>query len=117
MTVAPIQYSITVIANGNLLDTLDAAANVCEEVLAERVRQEGKFGDQSGRNPVEWGLILGEEYGEVIQEVNNMYFLNADEENAGEKAMEYLRNYRTELIQVAAVAIAAVAALDKQQNG
>lgn len=60
-------------------------------VLAERIRQENKWGDQSDNCPLLWNAILGEEVGEVANAI-----LEQDQEN-----------YPVELIQVAAVAVSA----------
>lgn len=71
---------------------------VLAEVDNERNMQDLKWGEQN-HEPLMWLAILGEEVGEV-----NRAVLEGD-----------LANYREELIQVAAVAIAAVEALDRQK--
>lgn len=72
---------------------------VLEEVEQERRSQDRKWGQQN-HDPERWFTILGEEVGEVAEAV-----LEAD---AGRG------KYREELIQTAAVAVAAVEAFDRQ---
>ena len=67
------------------------------EIEAERARQDEKFGDQSGNSVLEWNAILGEEYGEVAKEACEGHFTHPHGETP---------NLRTELVQVAAVAVA-----------
>ena|ERR1035437_2602058 len=69
---------------------------ILEEVLAERMKQDEKWGEQN-HPPFKWVTILGEEFGEVSK---------AALENDP-------HNYREELIQVAAVAIAAIENFDR----
>lgn len=74
---------------------------ILQEVLKERERQTAAWGLQD--IPVaEWMLILGEELGEVVKEANEIHFRQAA-----------TRSYREELIQVAAVAVSAIEALDR----
>ena len=72
------------------------------ELGAELQRQIDKFGYKTNEtcDPLKWLAILGEEYGEVSKEVVEMTFCGRDTEN-----------YQKELIQVAAVAIAALKCL------
>lgn len=70
---------------------------ILDEVLDERLRQDNKWGQQN-HNTFKWMTILGEEFGEACR--------GAFEDD--------LANYREELIQVAAVAVAAVENLDRQ---
>lgn len=72
------------------------AREVLEEVYCERVRQQEKWGEQNHNAPL-WYAILGEEVGEVARSI-----LERDPEN-----------YREELVQVAAVAVAMVEAYDR----
>ena len=64
-------------------------ARVIEDIIAERERQLTKWGDQSHDNAW-WAVIEGEEFGEVCRAI-----FDGDTENL-----------YTELIQVAAVAVA-----------
>lgn len=79
-------------------------ANALREVVAERERQNQKWGEQ-WHLPIEWFSILGEEYGEVAQEVNRNFW--------GKKS---LIDYRKEMVQVAAVALAALENMERDQN-
>ena len=44
-------------------------ANVLEQVLAERERQDSKWGEQTYNSDPHWTVILTEELGEVAREV------------------------------------------------
>ena len=82
---------------------------VYSEIALERIRQESKWGEQN-HHPMIWLSILGEEYGEACEAANEAYF-------PGKLNGEW-GNYREELIQVAAVAIAMVESLDRElKNG
>ena len=70
---------------------------VLSEVKSEREKQDLKWGVQD-HDPLKWNAILGEEFGEVSKSI-----LEDDS-----------YNYRQELIQVAAVAIAAVECHDRR---
>lgn len=65
---------------------------IIQEVLKERIRQNKKYGTRNKYSPHRWLVILTEEVGEVSHAV-----LEND-----------LANYYEELIQVAAVAFAAL---------
>lgn len=72
----------------------------------ERNRQIDKWGDQSGNGPFEWVSILGEEYGELCQAVNETCFMNPTHpERGGREQM------LKEAVQVAAVAAAIIETL------
>lgn len=73
--------------------------NVLKEVKHERHNQEIKWGEQN-HQPLKWLAILGEEVGET-----NKAILEDD-----------LENYREELIQVAAVAVAMVESFDRDNK-
>lgn len=81
-----------------------------EDVLEERHRQDRKWGKQD--HPPEWWLvILGEEYGEACQAaLADMFTRNrcTGEKRSGE--------YRKELVQVAAVALAAIERFDIEEG-
>ena len=74
--------------------------NALEAVAKERQRQDSKWGEQS-HSPELWLAILVEEVGEVAKEVAESQAKPLD-----------VGAYRTELIQVAAVAISAIESLD-----
>lgn len=78
-------------------------------VRTERHRQDGLWGDQSGNHPFEWMSILGEEYGELCESVNETFFKNAAHPDRGgfEKIVK-------EATQVAAVAVAIIEAVQRK---
>lgn len=76
-------------------------------VNAERQRQDALWGDQSENHPFEWMSILGEEYGELCEAVNETYFQSATHPEKG----GYEKIIR-EATQVAAVAVAIVEAMN-----
>lgn len=71
-----------------------------EMITAERARQNEMWGDQSGNHPFEWMSILGEEYGELCQAVNESCF-----ENGRHPELGGVDNVIKEAVQVAAVAV------------
>lgn len=75
---------------------LDAAIN---DIIIERYAQDAKWGEQN-HYPAYWLAILGEEVGEA-----NKAFLENDVEG-----------YRSELVQVAAVATAMVESIDRNPD-
>ena len=79
-----------------------------QAVIAERRRQDEKWGEQSHYFPY-WMGILGEEFGELCQAVNETVFDNGPTER---KKGGY-ENMRREAVQVAAVAVAFVEYLDR----
>ena len=70
-------------------------------VNEERNRQDAKWGDQSGNHPFEWMSILGEEFGELCEAVNETCFARGIHPERGGK-----ERILKESVQVAAVAIA-----------
>lgn len=87
------------------------AANVLNEVLQERIKQEQKWGQQNHIAP-NWLMILGEEVGEANKAALETYFYNNGPREAGSEDRDY-SEYRKELIQVAAVACSMVESLDR----
>ncbi len=79
----------------------DSVTPVIQEVVCERWSQHRKWGRQD-HGPLEWVGILGEEFGEVSKAAIEHHFNGKP-----------IAEYRAELIQVAAVAVAAVEALDR----
>lgn len=75
---------------------------VLGEVAEERTRQDGKWGEQNHIDFV-WAAILGEEVGEVSEAVLEQTFSGAPP-----------KHVRDELVQVAAVAVAWVEAIDRR---
>lgn len=67
-------------------------AAVFQEIAAERIRQDNKFGPDNEHPPERWLVKLVEEVGEVSMALND----------------ELLDQYYVELIHVAATAVAAI---------
>ena len=86
---------------------LEQVEQVLLEVKSERIKQELKWGQQNHK-PIEWIPILGEEVGEVNKALLETYF--------GYDGAKGYEEYRKELIQVAAVAVAMVESLDRNVN-
>jgi len=88
--------------------TRTRALNMVDE---ERERQEAKWGEQNHK-PQYWVGILGEEYGEYCQAVNETVFDNGPDERkkGGHK------NMITELTHVAAVAVNAIECLLREHD-
>lgn len=91
--------------------------SIIERVQEERRRQDEKWGVQN-HNPVEWIAILSEEVGEASREAVDFYFANGTED-AHEKAdygtqWQRIERLKRELIQTAAVAIAAAESIERQ---
>lgn len=80
-----------------------------ESVLKERERQDKKWGEQN-HHPSIWLGILGEEFGELSQAINETVFDNGPEE----RRKGGYENIRAEAVQVAAVALALVECLDRK---
>lgn len=76
------------------------------DIARERYRQIEKWGVQE-HLPSTWLAILTEEVGEVAKEVQHIGGTSVPLARAA-------TDYRAELVQVAAVAVAALEALDKQ---
>lgn len=75
-------------------------------ILAERVRQDQKWGEQN-HPPIEWLAILSEEVGELAKEVNEQHW---------RERPDSLMKLRAELVQVAAVAVAWLECLDRAKQ-
>jgi len=71
--------------------------NILLEVLSERERQDAKWSDHRVLDQRTWITVLVEELGEVAR-------ANLEKDPA---------NYREELLQLAAVAVAAIESLDR----
>lgn len=76
---------------------------ILADVSAERERQDAKWGS-SHYSPLEWFAVAGEEYGEVAEYVTKGFVPPESNFDAA--------GYRNELIQLAAVCVAAVEDLD-----
>ncbi|MXV19911.1 hypothetical protein [Deinococcus xianganensis] len=91
--------------------SLDA---VLHEVRGERERQDAKWGPQA-HAPATWLMILAEEVGEANQAAFEHLHPTFDK-RAVTRGRRPLSEYRDELIQVAAVAVAAIEALDRESS-
>lgn len=92
---------------------------VYEDVIRERARQDEKWGKQNHIQMI-WLGILMEEVGEAAKEINEFHFrpgplyAHNDPRNHTEDTRDKQRSrIREELVQVAAVAIAAVQSLER----
>lgn len=83
---------------------------VLTEVELERARQDQMWGEQN-HSPLVWLPILLEEVGEVAEALNEWTHGTLSQKR------EAVKQYRTELIEVAAVAVAAVESLDRMNLG
>jgi NTP pyrophosphatase (non-canonical NTP hydrolase) len=92
----------------NKVSFSESVRGVLAEVLEERKKQNRKWGEQN-HHPFAWLAILGEEVGEANKAALETHFKypGADAD---------FSNYREELIQCAAVAVAMVESLDRNQN-
>ncbi len=77
-------------------------APIFNAIRQERKRQDAKWGDQSGNAPTVWATVLAEEVGEAAQAALHVQF---------EHELT-IADLRKELIEVAAVAVAWVEAID-----
>lgn len=85
---------------------------VLAEVRAERQRQDARWGQQD-HAPEVWLMVLAEEVGEANQAAFETLFPRFDKRASG-RGPRRLADYRQELVQVAAVAVAAIESLDRQ---
>lgn len=106
----PVQYVSEIDVQLNVNHDKDRAVSIQQwhltfdvvtDISNERQRQDDKWGSQRDLTDEKWGVILGEEYGEVCRAV-------CEHDDA---------QLRKELIQVAAVAVAWVEALDGNSKG
>lgn len=81
---------------------------VISNILEERNRQDKKWGEQN-HSPQFWTGILGEEFGEFCEAVNETVFDNGSDKGGYE-------NMRTEAIHVAAVAIGFLECLERNKK-
>lgn len=86
------------------------AYDVFSAIATERESQDAKWGEQN-HSPQYWLGILGEEFGELCQAVNETVLPNADKKHLGG-----YDEMRKEAIQIAAVAVAFVECLDRANS-
>lgn len=77
-------------------------------IIAERIYQDEKWGYDRSHTWAEWSLILADEVGEASRVMKSLHF-------DGE-LMSWENNLRSELIQVAAVAVAMIEQLDRDRS-
>ena len=87
--------------------------SVASCIFQERVKQDTKWGEQNHQD-TEWASILMEEVGEAAECVNKSCIGPIEDE---EEAAEYRGLLEIELIQVAAVAIAWLECIRRQDQG
>lgn len=94
---------------------LDEAAEVVEQVMYERLEQQKKWGNQNGLSQHVFATLTMEELGEVAKDINDITYMMTirDDQFDANKVQEMKANLRKEWIQVAALAVQAVEALDK----
>ena len=78
-----------------------------DKVIAERIRQNEKWGYPQNNTPFEWVSILTEEVGEMAQATNDA-FMGQIKSNQTDKIVH-------EAIQIAAVAVAIIEHLSKEK--
>lgn len=86
----------------------DVKKSVVNAVLDERLRQDKKWGEQNHMPPV-WVCILGEEYGELCEAINETIFDNGTDKGGYE-------NMKKEAIHVAAVAIGFLECMERNKD-
>jgi NTP pyrophosphatase (non-canonical NTP hydrolase) len=82
---------------------------ILQDIVNERKRQDAKWGEQN-HDPFAWLTILGEEYGEACKAALEAHF------DGYEITGDY-SDYRKELIETAAVVVAAIECLDRSSWG
>lgn len=88
---------------------MTSTQTIFTQIMDERRRQDEKWGEQNILNP-EWLAVITEELGEVAEAVLQHRFSPKEQVRANG-----LEDLRCELVQVAAVAVAWVEALDRQE--
>lgn len=87
---------------------LNRSYKAMTDIINERARQDERWGEQN-HYPQFWMGILGEEYGELCEAVNETVFDNDTDKGGYE-------NMRKEAVQVAAVALAFIECLDRNKE-
>jgi NTP pyrophosphatase (non-canonical NTP hydrolase) len=93
------------IQSSHEINTEINGSNALKDVIAERMRQDSKWGEQN-HDPFLYLTILGEEYGETCQAALEAKFGKGS-----------LKDLREEAVQTAAVALAIVECLDRKKWG
>lgn len=87
---------------------------ILEQIEEERKKQDAKWGEQNHK-PIEWNSILGEEIGEVSKAVVESNFMKVHNKDDMDVYEAWLINYREELIQSAAVCVAMIESLERNE--
>lgn len=88
-----------------LLSVPPRGSAAIEKVISERISQIERWGEDTYNHPFEWMSILGEEFGELCEAVNETCFMNGTHpERGGDE------NIVREATQIAAVAVAIIEA-------
>jgi hypothetical protein len=95
------------------MNATERIRQVLVEVGNERLRQDRKWGVQS-YNAMVWLGILAEEFGESAKAAVEVFFGPLNDMGKA-KYLTELKQLRLELIQTAAVAVAAVESLDRNE--
>jgi hypothetical protein len=88
-----------------------ATQAVLLEVEDERRRQDVKWGQQN-HSPLEWLAVLVEEIAEAQKPANHLHWHPDTEQR-----LMALCDYREEMVQIAAVAAAAIESIDRNELG
>jgi len=91
-------------------DSISTRTKALYLIDTERNNQDRKWGEQNHAQTA-WASILGEEFGEYCQAVNETYLNNATEQHKGG-----YQNLLTELTHVAAVAVGAIECLMRNKG-
>lgn len=91
-----------------LISDMEWSSGAIKDVLAERKKQVVKWGKQQVHSPEIWLAILSEEVGELSQAMLHYRYAEFPE--------DHLDKMRVEAVQVAAVALAIVEALNMRNS-
>ena len=99
------------------MDRVERMGEVIKDIINERSRQEEKWGEQN-HDPFAWMTIFGEEFGEACQKALTLRFYKGPAGGGGCGDESEFRQFthdelRHQLVQCAAVAMAAVECLDR----
>ncbi len=87
---------------------------VLADIVEERENQDKKWGTQN-HDPFVWMSILMEEVGETCKEVQDVHKKSTSSRFSQAQFDASKEKYRAELVQVAAVAVAALESLDRNE--
>lgn len=96
-----------------MLEAEKRRTRIEDDIHAERLRQNQKFGNQFGCSDWRWQAVLSEEVGEVAEATLDLNDPGDDRERQDTTERQLLRE---ELVQVAAVAVAWIETLDRRNT-